>query len=231
MLVLMLQLQGKKEESFSQFLCTEWQQTGLQIPKFVFGREGFAPLDPPSGALPLHPTGAQAAPGPRPFRLSTPQALCPIPTPVQCVSANCYVKFCLQCLLQFCLQGLMQSSVFSMLLGCPENVMYCLPSNVIVLSVIFCLLLIHIFQVLSLCMSSSKSVITLYNVVESLVLCVTINCFGKPCFQCVMQSFGFTVLVVLVAFLLAYKDYGGRFNESFLTCAFLLFFSFLIFFF
>ena len=79
-------------------------------------------------------------------------------------------------------------------------------------------------------MSSSKSVITLYNVVESLVLCVTIICFGKLCFQCVMQSFGFTVLVVLVAFLLAYKDYGGRFNESFLTCAFLLFFSFLIFF-
>ena len=54
-----------------------------KIPQFIFrgGGGGFAALNPPSRALPWHPTWVCVAPGPQPFRLSTPQALFPIPVP------------------------------------------------------------------------------------------------------------------------------------------------------
>ena len=84
MLILMLQLQGKKQKKkwFSPFLCTERQQTGLQNNQICFRPGGFAPLDPPAGHCPCTP------PGPwQPLDLghsgsvSTPQALFPIPMP------------------------------------------------------------------------------------------------------------------------------------------------------
>ena len=70
MLVLIFNFKAKKKKWFSQFLCTERQQTGLQNIQICVWGGGLCPPVPPSRALPLYPTGALAAPGPWPFRLS-----------------------------------------------------------------------------------------------------------------------------------------------------------------
>ena len=60
--MLVLMLQGKKQ-CFSQFLCTDRQQTGFQNTQICFRPWGLCP------------------PAPRPFRLNTPQALFSVPMP------------------------------------------------------------------------------------------------------------------------------------------------------
>ena len=83
MLILMFQLQGKKKKKngFHNFCAMRGSKLVSKIPKFVFGWGGFAPLGLFSKALPLHPTRAQVAPGPRPFEFRTPQALFLSPMP------------------------------------------------------------------------------------------------------------------------------------------------------
>ena len=55
MLVLMLQGKQQNKTSFSWFLCTERQQTGLQNTQKKFQSGGFTPMDPPAGCCPCTP--------------------------------------------------------------------------------------------------------------------------------------------------------------------------------
>ena len=56
-LIFIFKANKKPQNWFSQFLCTERQQTGLQNTQIHFWLGGFAPLDPPVGHCLCTPLG------------------------------------------------------------------------------------------------------------------------------------------------------------------------------
>ena len=80
----------KPKKCFSQFLCTERQQTGLQNTQIRFGLGGLAPLDPPAGRCPCPPRGSRQPLDPGHLGSVLPQHFCQFP----CLSCVCTTVGC-----------------------------------------------------------------------------------------------------------------------------------------